>query len=80
MYVPPMDGGNQVFVLGEVRTPGAYPVEAGREVTLVELIARAGGHDVRRRFGRSADLCPGRCEGLPVGTYRCGRFSLLKGN
>ena len=43
MYVPPMDGGNQVFVLGEVRTPGAYPVEAGREVTLIELIARAGG-------------------------------------
>ena len=43
VYVPPMDGGSQVFVLGEVRTPGAYPVEPGREVRLVELIACAGG-------------------------------------
>ena len=43
VYVPPMDGGNQIFVLGEVRTPGAYSVEPGREVRLVELIARAGG-------------------------------------
>ncbi len=43
IYVPPSDADNQVFVLGEVRTPGAYPVEPGREARLLDIIARAGG-------------------------------------
>ena len=46
VYVPPMVGGDQMIVLGEVRSPGAYPVEPGQEVRiLLELIARAGGNN-----------------------------------
>ncbi len=43
VYVPPLDAEREIFVLGEVRNPGAYPLEPGREPRLLELIARAGG-------------------------------------
>src|SRR5690606_18753411 len=43
VYVPPQETENEIFVLGEVRSPGAYPVQPGREVRLVDMIARAGG-------------------------------------
>lgn len=33
-----------VHVLGEVVEPGQIPIEAGRRLTLIEAIARAGGH------------------------------------
>lgn len=33
-----------VHVLGEVNEPGQIPIEAGRRLTLVEAIARAGSH------------------------------------
>jgi polysaccharide export outer membrane protein len=34
-------GGYQAYVLGEVSTPGGYPIE--RDLTLVQLLASAGG-------------------------------------
>ncbi len=43
VYVPPNDADNQIFVLGEVRNPGAYSAQPGRQVRLVDMIARAGG-------------------------------------
>src|SRR5690606_22448215 len=43
VYVPPLDAEREIFVLGEVRNPGAYPLEPGRQARLLELIARAGG-------------------------------------
>ena len=30
VYVPPLEADPEIFVLGEVRNPGAYPVEPGR--------------------------------------------------
>lgn len=33
-----------VHVLGEVVEPGQIPIEAGRRLTIIEAIARAGGH------------------------------------
>jgi len=32
-----------IMIFGEVRNPGAYDVPAGRRVTLLQIIARAGG-------------------------------------
>ena len=43
IYVPPLDRDLEVFILGEVRSPGAYPVEPGKRARLLDIIARAGG-------------------------------------
>ncbi len=35
--------GSQIVVLGEVKSPGVYPVPIGQKTTLLQAIARAGG-------------------------------------
>ena len=39
----PFDQTLNVFVYGEVRTPGVVPFWAPREITLLQAIAQAGG-------------------------------------
>lgn len=39
-----------ITVLGQVRSPGTYPLEGGKKTTLMDAIGMAGG------FGRSADM------------------------
>lgn len=44
VYVPPAaEAYGEVFIIGEVRSPGAYPTLPGREVRLLDVVARAGG-------------------------------------
>jgi len=45
-----------VHVLGEVAEPGQIPIEAGRRLTLVEAIARAGGHRTATAYTSSLVL------------------------
>jgi len=35
--------GRPIMIFGEVRSPGAYEMQAGRRATLLQVIARAGG-------------------------------------
>src|SRR5690606_5267174 len=70
VYVPPLDAEREIFVLGEVRNPGAYPLEPGRQARLLELIARAGGHDAVRGSGPGENLRRRRYPGFPGGAHR----------
>src|SRR5690606_14230669 len=43
IYVPPADADNQVYILGEVRSPGAYAIAPRGDLPILDIIARAGG-------------------------------------
>ena len=45
IYVPPSEAENEIYILGEVRAPGAYTLDPNpnRQARLLDIIARAGG-------------------------------------
>jgi protein involved in polysaccharide export with SLBB domain len=58
-----------IHVLGEVRAPGSIPY-LGRELTLVEALARAGSFDKRSALLKQVLLVRWMPEGGEDGTYR----------
>jgi polysaccharide export outer membrane protein len=64
----PLVLGNNVYVLGEVKSPGLYPIEG--ECTVVEAISKAGGYTSNARLKSCVVIrkFPGDEEGLKMRT------------
>ena len=67
-------GGYQVYVLGEVESPGGYPIQ--RDMTVLQALAAAGGSKITAKLGSVIILRRG--DGEDGEDIKIGKVDLLK--